>query len=211
MRVDAAGAPALTRLMNARSGFGYAGALTILVLIAGCSMHKSEPVYAEIPGPSFAPASGVPVETVPATASPSVSAAGGQPTAEESKAIGVALILIALLGLFFWWRGTLFNKKWLLWIMVLSVLLPQAANQLGWMSAEVGRQPWIVYHLLRTAEAVSVSVETGQIVFSLILFGLIYLLLFLLFIFLLDRKIKHGPEEPDTLETPYSEQRTILG
>jgi cytochrome d ubiquinol oxidase subunit I len=125
-------------------------------------------------------------------------------------AIGMALILISLLGLFFWWRGTLFDKKWMLWVMVISVLLPQAGNQLGWMSAEVGRQPWIVYGLLRTSDAISKAVEPGQIWFSLVLFGLIYLLLFVLFIFLLDRKIKHGPEEADTIESEYTEKPTVL-
>jgi len=80
-------------------------------------------------------------------------------------------------------------------VMVASVLLPQAANQLGWFSAEVGRQPWIVYKLLRTADAVSPRVSAGEILASLVMFGLVYLGLFALFIFVLDRKIKHGPEE----------------
>ena len=110
-------------------------------------------------------------------------------------AIGFALILIALLGLFFWWRKTLFDKRWLLWIFVFSVLLPEAANQLGWITAEVGRQPFIVYKLLRTAEAFSPNLTNGQVITSLVLFGLIYLLLFILFIFLLNEKIQHGFEE----------------
>jgi cytochrome d ubiquinol oxidase subunit I len=69
-------------------------------------------------------------------------------------AIGMALILISLLGALYWWRGRLWHTRWLLWILVFAVLGPQLANQLGWLSAEVGRQPWIVYHLLRTADAV---------------------------------------------------------
>ena len=109
--------------------------------------------------------------------------------------IGMLLILLSLLGAFFCWRGTLFNKKWMLWILVFSVLLPQAANQLGWISAEVGRQPWIVYGLLRTKDATSQVLSSGQVMFSIVLFGLIYLLLLILFIFLLDRKIRGGPEE----------------
>ncbi len=115
-------------------------------------------------------------------------------------AIGFALILIALLGIFFWWRGTLFGHRWLLWIFVFSVLGPQLANQLGWFSAEVGRQPWIVYNYLRTSEAFSVSVTTGEVITSLILFGLVYLLLFILFIFLLNEKIQAGPEHVKTEE-----------
>jgi cytochrome d ubiquinol oxidase subunit I len=89
-------------------------------------------------------------------------------------------------------------------------LLPQAANQLGWISAEVGRQPWIVYNLLRTKDAVSKAVGSGEIIFSLILFTLIYALLFVLFIFLLDRKIKHGPDETDERDGVYSEQKAIF-
>ena len=114
-------------------------------------------------------------------------------------AIGFALIAISLIGVFFWWRGTLFKQKWLLWIFVLSVLLPQIANQVGWITAEVGRQPWIVYGLMKTSEGLSKVVESGQVWFSLILFTIIYLFLFLLFIYLLNEKIKHGPEEPDLI------------
>lgn len=110
-------------------------------------------------------------------------------------AIGMLLILLALLTLFLWWRKKLFTSNWLLKILVISVLLPQIANQLGWLSAEVGRQPWIVYGLLRTSDALSVSVGSGQVVISLILFTLIYILLFALFIVLLNEKIQHGPEE----------------
>ncbi len=114
-------------------------------------------------------------------------------------AIGFALIAISLLGIFFWWRGTLSKQKWLLWIFVFSVLLPQIANQVGWITAEVGRQPWIVYGLMKTSEGLSKVVESGQVWFSLILFTIIYLFLFLLFIYLLNEKIKHGPEEPDSI------------
>ncbi len=108
--------------------------------------------------------------------------------------IGTLLIVLAVFAGFVVWRGTLWRMRWFLWILVFSVLLPQAANQLGWMSAEVGRQPWIVYGLLRTNEAVSQGVTTGEIWSSLILFGLIYTLLFVLFVYLLNEKIQHGPE-----------------
>jgi cytochrome d ubiquinol oxidase subunit I len=111
--------------------------------------------------------------------------------------IGMVLIGLALLGAFLWWRGTLFETRWLLWILVFAVLGPQAANQLGWFTAEVGRQPWIVYGLMRTAAGVSPSVTTGQLLASLALFTLIYLALFVLFIYLLDQKIRHGPLADD--------------
>jgi len=118
--------------------------------------------------------------------------------------IGMALIAIALYAGWGWWRGFLWERRWFLWILVFSVLLPEAANQLGWFSAEVGRQPWIVYGLLRTEDAVSRSVEAGQVRGSLLLFGLIYLLLFALFIYLLNEKIQKGPEGP--AEEPTGEE-----
>jgi len=109
--------------------------------------------------------------------------------------IGLGLIVLSLGGLFFWWRGSLFHKKWLLNFFVFSVIGPQIANQIGWITAEVGRQPYTVYHLLRTSDSLSKTVSAGEVVTSLILFSLVYLLLFLLFIHLLDEKIKHGPVE----------------
>jgi len=114
-------------------------------------------------------------------------------------AIGFTLIGISFLGLFLWWRGILFKRKWVLWIFIFSVLLPQIANQVGWITAEVGRQPWIVYGLLRTSEGLSKAVEAGQVWFSLILFTLIYAGLFILFIYLLNEKIQHGPEDSDEI------------
>jgi cytochrome bd ubiquinol oxidase subunit I len=108
-------------------------------------------------------------------------------------AIGMALIALTLLASFYWWRGTLFDKKWLLWIFVFAAILPQIANQVGWFAAEMGRQPWVVYGLLRTSDAFSQAVTDNQIIFSLVLFLLVYTLLFTLFIYLLNKKIKHGP------------------
>lgn len=113
-------------------------------------------------------------------------------------AIGLLLIALSVVGTLGWWRGWLFTRKWLLRIFVLAVLLPQIANQLGWISAEVGRQPWIVYGLLRTSHAVSPNLSATEVAISLALFGGIYLLLFILFIFLLNEKIKHGPDTQTT-------------
>ncbi len=109
--------------------------------------------------------------------------------------IGLALILLSLAGLFSWLRGTLFENRRLLWLYVFAVVLPQAANQLGWFSAEVGRQPWIVYGLMRTQEGISRVVSAAQTLGSLTLFVLIYALLFALFLYLLDHKIRQGPVE----------------
>ena len=110
-------------------------------------------------------------------------------------AIGMILIGLSLYGVFLWWRGKLFRKKWLLWTFVFAAILPQIANQSGWFAAEMGRQPWVVYGHLRTNEAFSQAVTDNQILFSLILFMIVYALLFLLFIYLLNKKIQHGPYE----------------
>ncbi|WP_417368518.1 cytochrome ubiquinol oxidase subunit I [Flavobacterium beibuense] len=108
-------------------------------------------------------------------------------------AIGSFLILLTLYACYLWWRGRLFDKRWLLWIFSFSVLLPQIGNQVGWFAAEMGRQPWVVYGHLRTSDALSQSVRENQVLFSLILFFLVYFILFVLFIYLLNKKIKHGP------------------
>ncbi len=108
-------------------------------------------------------------------------------------AIGLFLIALSWFGLWQLRAGRLFKQRWLLWIFVPSVLLPQIANQFGWYSAEMGRQPWVVYGLLRTSDALSKVVTANQVLFSLILFTAIYALLFILFIYLLNKKIQAGP------------------
>lgn len=125
-------------------------------------------------------------------------------------AIGMLLIGISFLSLILLRKETLFKNKIMLKILIASVLLPQFANQLGWISAEVGRQPWIVYNLMRTKDALSKSVSSGEVLFSLILFTLIYALLFILFIFLLDRKIKHGPDLSNDVDSLYSGQKAAF-
>ena len=107
--------------------------------------------------------------------------------------IGMTLIALTLFASFMWWRGSLFKHRWLLIIFVFSTLLPQIANQVGWFAAEMGRQPWVVYGLLRTSDALSKSVQANQVLFSLILFMAIYLLLFILFIYMVNKKIQNGP------------------
>jgi len=106
--------------------------------------------------------------------------------------IGMFLIALTFYAIFLWWRGKLFDNKWLLRIFAFSVLLPQIANQAGWFAAEMGRQPWIVYGHLRTSEGFSQEVSSNQILFSLILFFIVYALLFLLFMYSVNKKIKQG-------------------
>ncbi len=111
----------------------------------------------------------------------------------------VFMIGLSLLGLALLPGGVLFRKRWVLWTYVFGVAAPFIANQSGWVAAEVGRQPWIVYGLLRTKDGLSKSVTADQVLFSIIMFGLIYILLFAVWLFVLNDKIQHGPEDPDTL------------
>ncbi len=111
--------------------------------------------------------------------------------------IGMALIGLASFSLYMMWQKKFFRKRWLLGVLVFSVLGPQFANQFGWWSAEVGRQPWIVYGLMRTPEGLSKVVRAETVLTSLIMFAAIYVLLFAVFVFLLNEKIQHGPDDSD--------------
>jgi cytochrome bd ubiquinol oxidase subunit I len=113
--------------------------------------------------------------------------------------IGFTLIGIAALGFLYFRHDSLHERRWLLWILVFSVLGPQIANQFGWFAAEVGRQPWIVYGLMRTPEGLSAVVKANAVLTSLILFTFIYFLLFAVFIYLLNDKIHHGPDDADLI------------
>lgn len=117
--------------------------------------------------------------------------------------IGMTFIGMTLAACFFLWRGTLFSKRWFLWCFVFAVLPAFAANEAGWVAAEVGRQPWIVYPTvengevvagLRTSDGLSEAVRAEQVLASIIFFGLVYSLLFVLWLFLLNHKIQAGPE-----------------
>lgn len=113
-------------------------------------------------------------------------------------AIGMLMIVLTLYASFRWYQGKLFNDKRLLWLFVFAILLPMIANQVGWYAAEMGRQPWVVYGLLRTSDALSQAVTANHVWFSLIMFAVIYLLLLTLFLYLLDRKIRKGPYSEET-------------
>lgn len=108
---------------------------------------------------------------------------------------GLGTILVAIMGLaLLWlWRGRLFTATWLLWLLMLSAPFPYIATTAGWMTAELGRQPWLVYGLLRTSEGASPLVHSGNALFTLLGFLGIYLALGLLFLFLIAETIRHGP------------------
>jgi cytochrome d ubiquinol oxidase subunit I len=118
-------------------------------------------------------------------------------------AIGAFFIALTLYAAWLRWRGRLFERRWLLWVFVFAVLPAFAANQLGWVAAEVGRQPWIVYPTvvdgapvggLLTAEGISEVVRAEQVLGSIVMFGVLYSLLFVIWLWVLDHKIQAGPE-----------------
>ncbi len=109
------------------------------------------------------------------------------------------MVFVTAISLYLWKKKKLAKTKWVLWSLIISVIFPQIANQTGWMTAEIGRQPWVVYGLLRTVKGVSPTIVSSQVVMSIIMFIVIYALLLFLFLFLLDRKIKHGPVEEEEL------------
>ncbi|SMP44462.1 cytochrome bd-I ubiquinol oxidase subunit 1 apoprotein [Neorhodopirellula lusitana] len=122
--------------------------------------------------------------------------------------LGTLMIGVAGLACWFWYRKSLDQKRWLLWALVFMPVAAMTANQAGWITAEVGRQPWIVYPSvqdgvemmgLRTADGLSESVTAEQVLSSIIMFGIIYSLLFAVWVFVLNQKIQHGPESPEEL------------
>jgi cytochrome d ubiquinol oxidase subunit I len=111
---------------------------------------------------------------------------------------GLGTLMIALMALaaLLAWRGRLGRSRAVLWALLLAFPFPYIANTAGWMTAELGRQPWLVYGLLRTAQGASPNVHSGTALFTLIGFCGLYLVLGLLFVFLVGREIAHGPD-PD--------------
>jgi cytochrome d ubiquinol oxidase subunit I len=107
--------------------------------------------------------------------------------------LGTLFILILCVACFKLWRGTLATSNWVLWTLFLAAPFPYIANTAGWMTAELGRQPWLIYGLMRTSEGASTVVSSGNVLFSLLGFIGLYLVLGLLFLVLLLDNIKKGP------------------
>ncbi|HUB52367.1 MAG TPA: cytochrome ubiquinol oxidase subunit I [Terracidiphilus sp.] len=109
--------------------------------------------------------------------------------------LGTWFALIMLVSALLLWRGKLFHARWVQWALLLSFPLPYIANTAGWMTAELGRQPWLIYGLMRTSEGYSDMVSAGNGLFTLLGFLGMYMLLGLLFTVLVYREIANGPEE----------------
>jgi cytochrome d ubiquinol oxidase subunit I len=147
-------------------------------------------------------------------------------------ALGGSFIGLTLLGLFFRWRGTLFEKRWLLWVYVVALVGPYVANQAGWVATEVGRQPFVVYPTgisadnlrrdadgmvqmdggLRTKDGMSSSKVVGkeQVIGSIVMFAVMYALLFAVWLFVLNSKIQHGPDEEEAPPPPKTSREGLL-
>jgi len=123
--------------------------------------------------------------------------------------LGGYFIALTGLGVLLLWRGALEKARWYLWILMLSLPFPYIANEAGWVVTCEGRQPWIIYGLLRTAQGISPNVSSGEAIFTLLGFTGIYILLGIFFVFLVVKFIAQGPEEEDNPvpadETPRKE------
>jgi cytochrome bd ubiquinol oxidase subunit I len=107
--------------------------------------------------------------------------------------LGTYFVLVMIIAAFFLWRGKLFETRWVLWPLLLSFPLPYIANTAGWMTAEIGRQPWVIYGLVRVSEGYSKYVSSGNALFTLLGFMGVYTVLSILFIVLIYRIIESGP------------------
>jgi cytochrome d ubiquinol oxidase subunit I len=108
--------------------------------------------------------------------------------------LGTVFVGIAVVALFLLWRRRLFGSRWMMWILMLAFPLPYIANTAGWMTAEIGRQPWLVYGLMRTHEGFSPTVSSGNVMFTLLGFMGMYFVLGILFLYLIWREVEHGPK-----------------
>ena len=122
--------------------------------------------------------------------------------------LGTIFIAVMLVAAFLMWRGKLYDSRWMLWILMLCVPLPYIANTAGWMTAELGRQPWLIYGLMRTAHGVSPRVGAGNAWFTLIGFMGMYTVLAMLWLFLVYREIDEGPGPED--EDPRKQARITI-
>jgi cytochrome d ubiquinol oxidase subunit I len=109
--------------------------------------------------------------------------------------LGLGLGVMLALGLFFWWRGTLVQSRRYLKVLFYCLPVPFVVNEMGWFTAEVGRQPWIVYHLLRTENGFSRTVPAAHVLFSLLMFVVIYIGLLSLTVHLVRKQVLEGPED----------------
>jgi cytochrome d ubiquinol oxidase subunit I len=117
--------------------------------------------------------------------------------------LGTFFIAVMVVALLLLWRGKIFTARWMLWILMLSAPFPYIANTAGWMTAELGRQPWLIYGLMRTEDGYSKAVSAGNGMFTLLGFMGMYTVLGILFLFLIRREIENGPIELESASDPH--------
>jgi cytochrome bd ubiquinol oxidase subunit I len=110
--------------------------------------------------------------------------------------LGTMFVAAMALAAFLLWRGRLWRTRWALWLLLLATPFPFVANIAGWMATELGRQPWVVYGLLRTADGVSPLLSPGNVLFSLIGFAGMYALMSMLWLVLMLQEVARGPDQP---------------
>jgi cytochrome d ubiquinol oxidase subunit I len=127
--------------------------------------------------------------------------------------LGTVFIAIMLAAVWLLWRGRLYETRWMLWILMLGFPFPYVANTAGWMTAEIGRQPWLVYGLMRTSEGFSPTVSAGNVMFTLLGFMGMYMVLGILYLFLIWREVEHGPKRltAETPAVPEGEIAAVMG
>jgi cytochrome d ubiquinol oxidase subunit I len=108
--------------------------------------------------------------------------------------LGTILMVVLAVATLLLCKRTLYSARWMLWILMLLLPFPYIANTAGWMTAELGRQPWVIYGLMRTSQGYSVNVSAGNALFSLLGFMGMYAALSVLFLFLVGLQIAQGPE-----------------
>jgi cytochrome d ubiquinol oxidase subunit I len=110
--------------------------------------------------------------------------------------VGLGTLMVAVMGVsvLLLWRGQLYSSSPLLWTLMLSIPFPYIATTAGWMTAELGRQPWLIYGVMRTINGASPNVSAGNGLFSLLGFMGMYMVLGILFLFMVAREVGHGPE-----------------
>ncbi len=116
--------------------------------------------------------------------------------------LGTWFVLLMMIAAYLLWRGKLYETRIVLWALLLTFPLPYIANTAGWMTAELGRQPWIIYGLMRTSQGFSSTVSAANGLFTLLGFMGLYALLGLLFTVLMYREINHGPEPKNAIAEP---------
>lgn len=109
--------------------------------------------------------------------------------------LGTIFILIMFVSAIYLYRKKIYETKWLLWILMMSFPFPFISNIAGWWTAEFGRQPWLIYGLMKTADGTSLNVSAGNALFTLIGFGGMYFLLGVMFLFLFLKLLEKGPEK----------------